>query len=73
MREMRLSDFGISVRAEVGTQRTTCPHCSHLRKKKRDPCLSVTFKPDGMVPWCENLSGGWHDAAVYWLPAGEAR
>ena len=49
MREMRLSDFGISVRAEVGTQRTTCPHCSHLRKKKRDPCLSVTFKPDGVV------------------------
>ena len=29
----------------TGNHRTLCPECSHTRKKKTDPCLSVTIGP----------------------------
>lgn len=29
--------------ARVGHKRSTCPVCSHERKKKKDPCLSINF------------------------------
>lgn len=47
----------------VGDHHTTCPECSHLRKKKSQPCLSVTVKPDGVVWHCHhcNWSGGSKD------------
>lgn len=45
-----------------GTQKTTCPKCSQHRKKKHDPCLSVTIDGDGVVWNCHNdgcgFSGG---------------
>lgn len=30
--------------SEKGTKKTTCPNCSHERKKKKDPCLYVNFE-----------------------------
>ena len=33
----------------VGNHRTTCPACSTARKKKKDPCLSVSVKRDGSI------------------------
>lgn len=34
-----------------GNVKTLCPQCSHLRKSKRDPCLSVLIDDQG-VQWC---------------------
>ena len=28
---------------QSGKKKTTCPNCSHTRKKKKDPCLYVDF------------------------------
>src|SRR6056297_1947173 len=60
-----LSAAGITVRRWQGNNaRTTCPECSAHRKKKTDPCLSVTRKPDGLV-WtcwhCGQSGGGFFD------------
>lgn len=39
---------GIKLRSvREGDHKTTCPACSHTRKKKTDPCLSVTLAYDG--------------------------
>lgn len=40
-----------------GPKKTTCPNCSHTRKKKTDPCLSVNFDTGKAKCWnCEALS-----------------
>jgi len=42
-----------------GSNRTTCPHCSHTRKKAHDRCLSV-FTSGNRVEWvCRHC--GWQD------------
>lgn len=43
----------------VGDYRTTCPKCSHLRKKahQRVPCLAVTIKSDSTLWHCHHC--GW--------------
>lgn len=42
---------------EKGVKKTTCPNCSHERKKKKDPCLYVNFN-DGIAKCfnCDALS-----------------
>lgn len=36
------ADFGIDLRGRSGTEvKTTCPRCSHTRKKWNYPCLNV--------------------------------
>lgn len=42
-------DFGIRVNGGHGETTTTCPQCSHTRKKKTDKCLSVN-----------TVDGVWH-------------
>jgi twinkle protein len=45
----------------AGTYKTTCPACSHTRKKRSDPCLSVTIRSDDDVTFnCHHCghSGG---------------
>lgn len=37
----QLRAIGIDVRANHGEVKTQCPKCSHTRKNKKDPCLSV--------------------------------
>lgn len=36
-----LESLGIDTRKINGSGKTICPKCSHLRKNKKDPCLSV--------------------------------
>ena len=57
-----LKEHGIHLRSDSpGDHKTRCPQCSDQRKKKSDPCLSVTVEPDGGAVWmchhCE-WSGG---------------
>lgn len=43
-----LQEHRIKLRSTAsGDHRTVCPNCSAQRKKKTDPCLSVTIDPDG--------------------------
>lgn len=56
-----LQDAGIRLRdLRPGSHKTTCPQCSHTRKNRRDPCLSVTIDGDGVVYHCHHcgFSGG---------------
>ena len=43
------ADYGIKVSGGSGETTTTCPQCSHARKKKNDKCLSVNLN-EGV--WC---------------------
>lgn len=55
-----LQERGIRLRSiEPGDHRTTCPACSAQRKKKNDPCLSVTVNGDGHAVW-----NCWHCGSV---------
>lgn len=58
-----LAEHGIRLRsATVGDHKTICPNCSHLRRKQKDPCLSVTVRDDGSAVWlCHHC--GWAGAA----------
>ncbi len=59
----KLREHGIVLRRDgEGNQKLTCPECSHLRRNKRDPCLSVTITSDHVVWNCHNC--GW-SGAVY--------
>ena len=42
---MDFRDFNIDIRSSktTGEVQTTCPQCSHTRKKKTDKCLSVNL------------------------------
>ena len=52
---MTFSDYGIIIKKSSGQVKTRCPKCSHDRKKKSDPCLSVNI--DEGVWNCHNC--GW--------------
>lgn len=58
-----LAEQGIHLRAAtVGSHKTTCPACSHQRRKKNEPCLSVTVNEDGKAVFnCHHC--GWNGAA----------
>ena len=52
---MTFSDYGITIKNNSGQAKTKCPKCSHDRRKKSDPCLSVNIN-EGV--WnCHNC--GW--------------
>jgi twinkle protein len=38
---MTFRELGIETKRHIGEEKTLCPKCSHTRKKKKDPCLSV--------------------------------
>lgn len=40
----KLRALSIRARHRDGEQRTLCPRCSHLRKKKNDPCLALKIE-----------------------------
>jgi len=50
-----------------GDYRTRCPDCSPHRKKKNDPCLSVTVSYDSILWMCHHCdwSGGVKEGAEY--------
>jgi len=37
----KFADLGIKLHKQTGQDNTLCPKCSHKRRKKKDPCLSV--------------------------------
>ncbi len=41
---MNYLELGIDISKIKGSGKTLCPKCSHTRKKKMDPCLSVNLK-----------------------------
>lgn len=50
-----LAERGIRIpNANDGQHRTTCPQCSHTRKKKNDPCLSVNIADVGARFFCHH-------------------
>jgi twinkle protein len=48
----QLMSLGIPLKKFSGTTKTICPKCSHTRKKKTDPCLSVDV--DNGLYHCHN-------------------
>jgi twinkle protein len=68
----------IEVRGNTtGLKKTLCPVCSHTRKKKSDPCLSVNFETGKAKCWnCGALSFRdeiTHAAKPFTLPAQDWR
>ena len=60
----KLAEHGIRLRSyDLGSSKILCPQCSHTRRKKNDPCLSVSVTEDGVVWQCHNCdwSGGVRD------------
>jgi len=53
---MTFNDYDISIKNNKGQIKTKCPKCSHERKKKNDPCLSVNV--DEGIWNCHNC--GWN-------------
>lgn len=55
----RLNAEGIRLASyAVGSHKATCPNCSHQRRKKGDPCLSVMIEEGGGATWnCHHC--GW--------------
>ena len=47
-----LSEYGIEWRStKTGSFYTTCPRCSHTRRKRKESCLGVTIYADGSAGW----------------------
>jgi len=57
----KLENLVIVLKKQSGYEKTTCPKCSHTRKKKNDPCLSVTI--DEGVYNCHNC--GWSGSVKF--------
>lgn len=56
----KLQELGITL-TKSGKQ--TCPQCSHLRKHKSDPCLSVTYTDEAVLYNCHNCD--WSGKVYY--------
>lgn len=66
-----LSGLGIHLRNYAeGGHKVLCPKCSHTRKNKRDPCLSVTIDEKGVLYCCHN-SCGFEGGEFYDREAGD--
>lgn len=70
-----LAEHAIRLRDDrPGNHKTVCPNCSSSRRKKTDPCLSVTVESDGRAVWnCHHC--GWSGATggEGYRPARERR
>ena len=60
-------------RLRIGNNKIQCPKCSHTRKNKSDPCLSVTLESDQSYVWnCHHCGykGGYspHPQKRYYYP-----
>lgn len=52
-----LDELGVNYRGIPQRNfKTTCPHCSHTRKNKKDPCLSVRIDTSGVGVRCFNCN-----------------
>ncbi len=58
MHEELLAEYRIRLaRSTPGSHKGLCPRCSHTRRHKRDPCLSVRIDDQGIAWNCFNC--GW--------------
>jgi|TARA_R110000782_G_scaffold103564_1_gene191015 twinkle protein len=59
----KLRELNIQYNRGHGSYRTTCPECSHTRRNKTQPCLSVTIDEAGAVWNCHHCSynGSYND------------
>ena len=55
---MEFSDYGIDLNGRTGQIKTTCPQCSHQRKKKDLPCLNVNTDKGVWNCWHCGFKGG---------------
>jgi hypothetical protein len=54
----KLLEQGIRARRYVnGNQKLICPRCSHMRRDRTDPCLSLTIDGDRAIWKCHHC--GW--------------
>jgi hypothetical protein len=52
-----LNELGVRPRGRAtGNFKTLCPKCSHTRKNKKDPCLSVRIDNSGVGLRCHNCN-----------------
>jgi twinkle protein len=59
----RLAEHGISPKSlGQGDQKLICPRCSHQRRNKSDPCLSLKIDEQGAVWHCHHCE--WKDGIV---------
>src|SRR5579883_1145885 len=66
----RLAAEGIRLPSYAeGSRKIVCPSCSHTRRNKSDPCLSVTIDDEGATWLCHHCqwSGGFRDSED-WQP-----
>jgi twinkle protein len=71
----QLVEQGIRLRSwSLGNHKSTCPKCSHDRKNKTEPCLSVTIESDGAVWKCHHCTwaGSVHERRNDYRPAPRA-
>jgi len=70
-----LAEHNIRLRDEKpGSHKTTCPNCSAGRRKKNDPCLSVTIEMDGRAVWnCHHCGFSGAAGGEGYRPARERR
>lgn len=70
-----LTEHGIRLRDyRPGSHKTTCPNCSSSRRKKNDPCLSVTIDNDGRALWrCHHCTFSGGAGGEGYRPARERR
>ncbi|MFU0504030.1 DnaB-like helicase C-terminal domain-containing protein [Pseudaminobacter sp. NGMCC 1.201702] len=70
-----LAEHGIRLRDDKpGNHKTVCPNCSSSRRKKSDPCLSVTVETDGRAVWnCHHCSWTGATGGEGYRPARERR
>ncbi|KQT03192.1 MULTISPECIES: toprim domain-containing protein [unclassified Rhizobium] len=70
-----LAEHNIRLRSESpGSHKTICPSCSSSRRKKNDPCLSVTVEGDGRALWkCHHCGFAGATAGEGYRPARERR
>lgn len=51
----KINEAGITLNSyHQGSQKVLCPRCSHTRKKKKDPCLSIAIESDHAIWNCHN-------------------
>jgi twinkle protein len=62
----KLIEEGIRVNSQQAQQKVTCPKCSHTRRNKQEPCLSVSLENDMALWHCHHCEwkGSVHDNII---------
>jgi predicted RNA-binding Zn-ribbon protein involved in translation (DUF1610 family) len=58
-----LAELRVEARSSGSKFLTLCPQCSHLRRKKRERCLSVNIERTAVLYFCHHC--GWKGAEFF--------